>query len=235
MTLLKRFDEGLARGEAMLAMLWLLAMIGAGATQAFFRFCATRIEAQWANPILQSLDWVDPLLHKGTLWLAFLGAARAPREGRHIAIDILPRLAPHRVRLLMQGVVGLAASAIAFILARAFWAQVRRIAMENAGYTLYGASGDQIHLCDATVAELADARMDPAPISCAVRSAFEALGVTLDNPVAALQFIIPVGFVVIAVRLLTNAIGAFIGLGKPPPEPDATSVGSEASAEAGEG
>lgn len=235
MTLIKRFDEGLARGEAMLAMCWLLAMIGAGATQAFFRFCATRIEVQWANTVLQSLDWVDPLLHKGTLWLAFLGASLATREGRHIAIDIIPRLSPRRVKLVMQGVVGLVASGIALVLARAFWAQVRRIATENAGYTLYGASGDQIHLCDATAAELADAGLEASPISCAARSAFELLDITLDNPVAALQFVIPVMFVVIAARLLANGVGAFISIAKPPPEPQASSVSAEVSAEAGEG
>lgn len=228
MTLLKRFDEGLARGEAMLAMLWLLAMIGAGATQAFFRFCATRIEAEWANPILQSLDWVDPLLHKGTLWLAFLGASLATREGRHIAIDIVPRISPRKVKLVMHGLVGIIASVVAFVLSRAFWGQVKRIAAENSGYTLYGASGDQIHMCDATAAELADARMETSPISCAVRSAFEALGITLDNPVAALQFVIPVMFVVIGVRLFANAIGAFISLAKPAPDPVPTHVSGEA-------
>jgi TRAP-type C4-dicarboxylate transport system permease small subunit len=228
LTLLKRFDEGLARGEAMLAMLWLLAMIGAGATQAFFRFCATRIEAEWANPILQSLDWVDPLLHKGTLWLAFLGASLATREGRHIAIDIVPRIAPHKARLVMHGVVGLAASAIAFVLSRAFWAQVKRIAEEGSAYTLYGASGDQIHMCEATAAELSDAGIDGSPISCGFRSAFDAIGITLDNPQAALQFVIPVMFIVIAVRLLANAIGAFISLGKPAPDPVANSVSNEA-------
>lgn len=228
MHLLKRFDEGLARGEATLAMLWLLAMIGAGATQAFFRFCATRLEVAWANPVLQSLDWVDPLLHKGTLWLAFLGASLATREGRHIAIDIVPRIAPRKARLLMHGFVGLAASAVASVLAVAFWAQVKRIAEEGSDYTLYGASGP-VHLCEATARELSDAAMEASPVFCGLRSAFDALGISLQNPQAALQFVIPVMFVVIAARLFANGVGAFLSLGKPEPEPE------PAGAEAGEG
>lgn len=214
----------------MLAMLWLLAMIGAGATQAFFRFCATRLELAWASEYLQSLDWVDPLLHKGTLWLAFLGASLATREGRHIAIDIVPRIAPRKPKLLMHGFVGLAASGVASVLAVAFWAQVKRIAAEASAYTLYGANGP-VHLCEATAAELGAADMQGSPIFCGMRSAFEALGISLQNPQAALQFVIPVMFVVIALRLLANSVGAFISLAKPAPDPVPTSL----SAEAGEG
>lgn len=226
MQLLKRFDEGLARGEALLAMVWLLAMIGAGATQAFFRFCATRIEATWAHPVLQSLDWVDPLLQKGTLWLAFLGASLATREGRHIAIDIIPRLSPYKVRLVMRGLTATAASVVAAVLSVAFWAQVRRIAEEGMAYTIYGAEGP-VHVCAASAEELQAAGMGSSPVFCGARSLFELLGIPLENPGAALQFVIPAMFVVISARLLANGVGAFIALGKPPPDPEVAGVSRE--------
>ena len=93
MQALKRFDDGIARGEAVLATLFLLSMILAASIQAVFRNLAGA-EIEWANAALSSLEWVDPFLQKGTLWRAFLGASLATREGRHSGVDLLPRLAP---------------------------------------------------------------------------------------------------------------------------------------------
>ncbi len=225
MNLLKRFDEGFARGEAALATAWLLSMILAGAVQAFFRFCATRLELHWANGVLDELQWVDPLLQKGTLWLAFLGASLATSEERHIAIDVLSRLAPRKGKLVMKGLVGLGCSAVTFVLAVAFWGQVRRIAQEGMAYTIYGNSG-AVHMCDATAAELAQAGVD-APVFCGLRTFFDWIGVSLQNPSAALQFVVPVMFIVIGLRLLANGVGAFIALGKPDPGPEVASHGGE--------
>lgn len=219
---LKRFDQGLARGEAALATAWLIAMILAGATQAFFRFCATRLELGFGNEGLEHLGWVDPLLQKGTLWLAFLGASLATREGRHIAVDILPRLAPRKAKLVMRGLVGLATGGVCFVLSMAFWGQVRRIAEEATSFTIYGDSG-AIHVCEASAAELAAADVDAPGLFCAARSAFDALGISLQNPQAALQLIVPVMFIVIGVRLVANGIGAFVALGKPEPAPEVAS------------
>lgn len=226
MKLLKRFDEGIARGEAALATAWLLSMIVAGATQAFFRFCATRLEMPWANAALDELTWVDPLLQKGTLWLAFLGASLATREDRHIAIDIFQRVAPYKAKLVMKGFVALGAAAVSFVLSVAFWGQLRSIALEGSAFTIYGDSG-AVHVCDATAAELAQAGVEAPTISCLARSAFGALGISLENPQAALQFIVPVMFVVIGVRLVANGIGAFLALGKPEPEPEVAHQGGE--------
>lgn len=213
MNWLKRFDEGVARGEATLAMLWLLAMIGGGAAQAFCRFCATRLELEWANPALDSLAWVDSLLKLGTMWVALLGASLATRESRHIAIDVLPRLSPPKVRLAMQGVVGVVASVVAAVMSVAFWEQAKKIAAE--GEQTFYARGTQLHICEGTASELADAGLEPAPVFCAVRSVFETLGVVLESPRSAFLFIVPVIFVMIAVRLFANGIVAFIAIGKP--------------------
>lgn len=220
---LKRFDEGIARGEAALAMGFLLSMIVAGAAQAFFRFLTTRVGAEWAHPALQWLHWVDPLLQKGTMWLAFLGASLATRENRHIAIDIVPRLVSRTSKLVMRGVVGLASSGVAFVLALAFWYQVRNIAEEGMAYTIFGDAGP-VHVCDATAAQLEAAQTTASSIFCGLRSTFGALGVPLENPQAALQFIIPIMFIVIGIRLLANGIGSFLSLGSPD-EPDAEHAG----------
>ncbi len=50
-----------------------------------------------------TLLWADPLLRLLLLWTGFLGALIATRQGRHIRIDALLRLAPARWRWLLEG------------------------------------------------------------------------------------------------------------------------------------
>ena len=50
------------------------------------------------NVFSVGLPWSDGLLRLAVLWLAMLGAIAASRDDRHLAIDILPRYAPARVR-----------------------------------------------------------------------------------------------------------------------------------------
>lgn len=40
--------------------------------------------------------WGDTLLRHAVLWICLLGAARATAEGKHIRIDLVPRLLPAR-------------------------------------------------------------------------------------------------------------------------------------------
>ncbi|MEQ8456562.1 MAG: TRAP transporter small permease subunit [Sandaracinaceae bacterium] len=211
MQALKRFDAGIARGEAVLATLFLLSMILAASVQAIFRNLAGA-EIDWANTALSSLEWVDPFLQKGTLWLAFLGASLATREGRHIGIDLLPRLAPKKAKLLMRGLAALFSSVVSFFLARAFWAAVLVNAEERpATYEVFGDTGP-LHVCDATMAQVADASLEMPGIFCHVRTALAGVGVPVETPEAALQLIVPVMFVVMSARLLANGVGAFLEL-----------------------
>lgn len=43
------------------------------------------------NVFETGIDWVEPMLRYGVLWLGLLGALVASRENRHISIDILSR------------------------------------------------------------------------------------------------------------------------------------------------
>jgi TRAP-type C4-dicarboxylate transport system permease small subunit len=209
---LKRFDEGLARGEAVIATLFLVAMVLAGCAQALMRHFATDWEAVWANGALDHLEWVDNFLQKGTLWLAFLGASLATREGRHIGIDLLPRLAPPKAKLLMRGIAGLGSAVVSFYLARAFWAAVLVNAEERpATMEVFGDTGP-LHVCDATAAQVADAGLETPGIFCAVRDGLSLIGIPVETPTAALQLVVPAMFVVIAVRLFANGVGAFLKL-----------------------
>lgn len=209
---LDRFDAGVARGEAALATLFLISMILVASIQAVCRNLAG-MEIEWATSSLEYLTWVDPFLQKGTLWLAFLGASLATREGRHIGIDLLPRLAPKKTKLLMRAVAALGSSAVAFFLARAFWAAVLVNADEAPpDMEVWVDMSTRAHVCDATLAQVTDAQLEAPPIFCAIRGFLGSLGVPVSTGQSAMQLIVPVMFFVMSVRLFANSVGAAIKL-----------------------
>ena len=94
----KRFNDGVARGEAAMATCMLAPDAGGGVCAG--PRCATWPTSAfaWANAGLEQIDWADFILTKGTLWLAFLGASLAVHANKHVAIDIVPRYLPPRGR-----------------------------------------------------------------------------------------------------------------------------------------
>lgn len=76
------------------------------------------------------LVWSDDLLRHGVLWLSFLGATRATAEGRHINIDLLPRVFPAWGRFL----AGLASSLFSFLVTLTLaWASCNFVLRERQG------------------------------------------------------------------------------------------------------
>jgi TRAP-type C4-dicarboxylate transport system permease small subunit len=210
--LLKRFNDGLARGEAALAVGMLLLMIVVAFAQALLRNL-TLFGYSWANAALEWLSWGDFILQKGTLWLAFLGASLAVHADKHVAIDIVPRLTGPKTRMVLRGLVGLVGSVICFYLARAFWEAVLINGQERpADYELFSAEG-VVHVCDATVAQLGDGSSRSA-IFCAIRAFFQAINVQMDTPGAAFQLIVPVMLMFMAARMLANGIHQFVRIAK---------------------
>jgi len=202
---LKRFNDGLARGEAALATGMLLLMLVVAFAQAFLRNL-TNLGIGWANAGLAWLDWADFIISKGTLWLAFLGASLAVHGDKHISIDIVPRMVSPRARIVMRGLASIVGSVICFCLARAFWTAVLINGEElPADFAVLTPEGN-VHLCDASAAQLADASGHAPGPFCAVRGVFRALGVTLETPGAAFQLIAPVMFVFMTVRMLGQGI-----------------------------
>jgi hypothetical protein len=196
-----------------MAALALLVMIVVAASQALLRNL-TNLDIGWANVLLTELEGADSFLQKGTLWLAFLGASLATHEDRHIAIDILPRIAPPRLRAVMRGVVGLLAGTISFYLGRVFWVAVLNNAQDRPFEYEVLADGDAVHLCDAPAAALAGADMEKPWLFCGVRWVLETAGVPVETPGAAAQLIVPVMFLAISLRLLVKGGGAFVALAR---------------------
>ncbi|MGB8332510.1 MAG: TRAP transporter small permease subunit, partial [Polyangiales bacterium] len=201
---------GLARGEAAIAATVLLLMIGVAATQAALRNL-TNLDFDWANLALERMEWADSFLQKGTLWLAFFGASLSTFDEKHIAIDVLPRLSPPRVKQLLRAIVCVFAGVTCFYLGRVFWLSVlnnaREIPLE---YSVLGVSDEMIHICEAPAAVLSQAGLSRPDLFCAVRRALELFGAPMSTPDVALQLIVPAMFIFMAVRFLSRAVAASV-------------------------
>ncbi len=193
----------------------LLAMILLASLQALLRNL-TYLDLSFANDALTELAWIDEFLKKGTLWLAFLGASLATRDERHIAIDVLPKLLNDQGKRFVRGLVGIAAAIISFMLARAFWGAVVVNGLERPFRYEVLADGEAMHICDATLAQLAQSDMHAPGIFCALRSGLSGIGVPVETPGAAAQLIVPVAFVVMSVRFLALGIVGFMEVANPP-------------------
>jgi C4-dicarboxylate transporter, DctQ subunit len=78
-----RIDQIAGRVEGTLLVLFLSLMIGIAFLQVLLR-----------NLFSTGLSWGDPLVRNLVLWIGFIGAALATREGKHINIDIFSQWIP---------------------------------------------------------------------------------------------------------------------------------------------
>jgi TRAP-type C4-dicarboxylate transport system permease small subunit len=57
------------------------------------------------NLFATGLTWGDPLVRNLVLWVGFIGAAIATREGKHISIDVVSQWVPSRRRIVIEGII----------------------------------------------------------------------------------------------------------------------------------
>jgi TRAP-type C4-dicarboxylate transport system permease small subunit len=79
----ERVDEIIDRVEQALLVILLSSMIVTAFLQIVLR-----------NLFSTGLNWGDPLVRNLVLWIGFIGAALATREGKHINMDIVSRWMP---------------------------------------------------------------------------------------------------------------------------------------------
>lgn len=208
MNALRRLDKGLARGLAALTAAVLLLMVVVAATQAGLRNL-TNFNIEWANAVLVHMEWADSFLQKGTLWLAFFGAALATHEEKHIAIDVLFRFAKPQAKALMRAIISLFAGITCFYLARVFWLSVLNNAKEiPLDYSVLGSNDEMIHICDAAKDTIIDSGLSRPDIFCWIRSVLDLFGAEMSTPDVALQLIVPVMLIFMSIRLLLRAVQA---------------------------
>jgi C4-dicarboxylate transporter DctQ subunit len=57
------------------------------------------------NLFATGLTWGDPLVRNLVLWVGFIGAAIATREGKHISIDVVSQWVPSQRRIVIEGII----------------------------------------------------------------------------------------------------------------------------------
>jgi hypothetical protein len=192
----------------MLTVLVLLSMVLVAGFSAAIRNL-TRYEIEWAARLLTDLEWADSFLRKATMWLAFLGASQATYYRKHIAIDVLIRIAPLKQRYMMHAAAGIIAGLITFALAFSLGSAVKlNLAERPIEYEMLAENGSK-HLCEGTKEELKNLEGVEVPhVFCGVRSVLRVFGVTAETPGAAFQMIVPFMFFVIGLRFLGAGFSA---------------------------
>lgn len=102
----ERMDTLLSRGEHALLVACLAIMM----VTAFVQIAAR-------NLFGIGLTWSEPLVRYLVLWVGFLGAALAVREGRHITIELTSLWAPARDNRVLQSMSHLASALVCAVLA----------------------------------------------------------------------------------------------------------------------
>jgi len=110
MKILNFLNKWIEKTETVLLIVILIVMILLSFLQVLLR-----------NFFDQGLLWGDIFLRNLVLWVGFLGASLATREGKHINIDLFTRFLSGRWRALAQMVTQLAAALICIFLADAGW------------------------------------------------------------------------------------------------------------------
>lgn len=203
METLRRWDARVARFEAALAAAVLLTMVLIASAQALLFNLAER-DVAVARALLQQLDWIDVFLQKGTLWLAFLGASLATHHDKHIAVDLLARLASGKRKAILGSCAALGAGVIALLLAGVYFsACLVADAAVPFDYEVLGADG-ALHVCDAAP----DVRGDTARpgLLCVLRAALAAAHVPVSSGAGIAQLIAPLLFGVIGLRSIARGV-----------------------------
>jgi TRAP-type C4-dicarboxylate transport system permease small subunit len=105
MNLWKRLDGVIDRGEEGFLVILLSLMI----LIAFFQIVLR-------NLFETGLTWGDPLVRNLVLWVGFIGAALATKEGKHINIDVVSRWMPPRGKIFVEAITDLFSSFICALL-----------------------------------------------------------------------------------------------------------------------
>jgi len=198
----------MAKGEAVLATIVLLVLVLVAAAQTLLRNVADT-GAQWANEALEWMSWGDSFMEKATLWLAMFGASLATYHNKHIAIDVLARVAKPKPRAAMRAISSLFAGVTCFYFARvvlaALLAKAARIPAE---YGVFGADFETVHICEGTAEAIANAGYTRPDWFCGLRGGLDSLGFTVNTPERAMDLLVPIFFLIMSVRFTAKGLAA---------------------------
>ncbi len=125
MGLLRSLDRFLARWEKRAVVLFLSLMIIFTLVQVVLRALAVQAGLGWANALLASIAWTDPLTRILMLWLTFPGASLLARKNRHIRIDVASTVLPSKGTAFREALLALTTAFICCIMALVSFSMVR--------------------------------------------------------------------------------------------------------------
>ncbi len=105
MNLWDKLDENIARVEKILVVVFLSTLMLTAFLQIILR-----------NFFATGISWGDVLIRYLVLWVAFIGAALATREGRHINMEVFSRWVSDRGRVYLNRVSHLCSAGICGLL-----------------------------------------------------------------------------------------------------------------------
>lgn len=114
MKALYRLEQIICRMEQVFVVAFLSTMIVVAFTQIVLRNF-------WST----GFSWADALVRYFVLWVGFIGASMAAREGKHIKIDVLSRWLPEKYEELLQVLIGVCTALVCVILTLAAFNFVR--------------------------------------------------------------------------------------------------------------
>ncbi len=104
----ERLDAAIDRIETVIVVLFMSAMMIIAFLQIFLR-----------NVFTTGLSWGDMILRNLVLWIGFIGATLATREGKHINIDVISRSLSPLVRTFVEAGIHLFSFSICGLLSYA--------------------------------------------------------------------------------------------------------------------
>ncbi len=110
----QRWDETLGRVEKFFVVLMLSAMILLAFLQIVLR-----------NAFSSGISWGDPLVRYLVLWVGFIGASLATKEGKHIIIEVFSRWFPGHGSRYLKATSHLVSAFICGLLTFAGWTFVQ--------------------------------------------------------------------------------------------------------------
>ena len=106
----RKWDDTLGRLEKFTLTVMLSVMILLAFIQIILR-----------NVFSSGIAWGDPLVRYLVLWVGFIGASLATREGKHITIEVFSRWLPERGNRYLQAISNLASALVCALLVFAGW------------------------------------------------------------------------------------------------------------------
>ncbi len=72
----------------------------------------TKFNIQFANTLLNSIDWSDPFARLMVLWVTFLGASLLTGDNKHIRIDFLGHFLSPSINIIREIILSIACIAV---------------------------------------------------------------------------------------------------------------------------